>query len=99
MTTRWRIERGYESIPAFAVEREDPPIGEPLFRLAERGVEHEFADGLAFSGRGCLQGLFSGPAQPKIKLFRPIGALGHFVTYADAYHNLPDNVTTIWASC
>src|SRR5712691_8202581 len=71
-TARRRIERGDKSVPSLGVEREDTPIGEPRLSFAERGVEHEFADGLACSGCGCLQRLFGGPAQPKIKLFRPI---------------------------
>jgi hypothetical protein len=50
MTTRRRVECGYESIPVFAVERENPPIGKPFFGLAERSVEHEFTDGLAAGG-------------------------------------------------
>jgi hypothetical protein len=77
VAARRRIKRGYKSVPSLGIEREDTTIRKPLLSSVERSVEHEFADGLAFGGCGRLQGLFCGPAQPKIKLFRPIGALGH----------------------
>src|SRR5208282_3892878 len=80
LTARRRIERGDKSVPSLAIEREGPPVGKPLLGLAERGVEHEFADGLACGGCSGLQGLFGGAAQPKIELFRPIGASGHFAS-------------------
>jgi hypothetical protein len=78
VTARWRVERSNESGPPFGVEREDPAIRKPLLGFAERSVKPEFADRLAFGGRGRLQRLFFGRAEPKINLFRLIGALGHF---------------------
>src|SRR6266404_9802772 len=99
MTTRRRIERGHESVPALGIEHEHPPIRESLLGLAEGRVEHELTDGLALGGCSRLQGLFCGPGQPKIELFRPVAALGHFASYAEGYHNPPDNVTTNRLRC
>src|SRR5205807_10191228 len=81
VTARRRIECRDKRVPRLAIDREGTPVGQPLFGLPKRRVEHEFAHGLAFSRCRGLQSLLCGAAQSKVELLGAGSTLAHFASW------------------
>ena len=90
-TTRRGVESGNEGIPFFRVQREGAPVGQPLFRFAQRRFENKLADGSARSLGRSLQSFLGRRAEAEIKF---LGSGGASKCHSSRLDKLPDNVNT-----